>query len=83
MTFYKKKPIVIEAYRYGYDEIPLEWLENPSIMHHASYASDYLLITTLEGEMKAFPGDYIIKGIEGEFYPCKESIFLATYDEEN
>lgn len=37
-------------------------------------------ITTLEGEMVASVGDYIIKGVNGEFYPCKPDIFLATYD---
>jgi len=42
--------------------------------------SDDLLITTLEGEMRASPGDYIIKGIKGEFYPCKPDIFECTYE---
>lgn len=39
-----------------------------------------LTIPTQEGNMKAMPGDYIIKGVDGEFYPCKQSIFLKTYD---
>jgi len=39
-----------------------------------------LTIPTLEGNMKAVNGDYIIKGIKGEFYPCKPEIFLASYD---
>jgi len=39
-----------------------------------------LTIPTKEGDMKAMPGDYIIKGVENEFYPCKPSIFLKTYD---
>lgn len=38
-----------------------------------------LIVPTLEGNMKAIAGDYIIKGIKGEFYPCKEKIFLETY----
>jgi hypothetical protein len=38
-------------------------------------------ILTLEGAMKASPGDWIIKGVEGEFYPCRASIFEATYEE--
>lgn len=37
-------------------------------------------IKTLEGTMCAVPGDYIIKGVNGEFYPCKSDIFLKTYD---
>ena len=39
-----------------------------------------LLIPTLEGDMLARPGDWIIKGVQGEFYPCKPDIFAATYD---
>ncbi|BBY78905.1 hypothetical protein H7I53_18160 [Mycolicibacterium pulveris] len=40
----------------------------------------HILIPTLEGVMVARPGDYIIKGVQGEFYPCKPAIFEATYD---
>lgn len=39
-----------------------------------------LTIHTLEGDMKAMPGDYIIKGVNGEFYPCKPDIFEKTYE---
>ena len=39
-----------------------------------------ILINTLEGVMKAMPGDYIIKGVQGEVYPCKPDIFEATYE---
>lgn len=39
-----------------------------------------MVITTLEGAMEAMPGDYIIKGVKGEFYPCKPDIFAATYE---
>jgi hypothetical protein len=42
--------------------------------------NDYILIKTLEGEMKAQPEDWIIKGVQGEFYPCKPNIFEATYN---
>ena len=41
-----------------------------------------ITIETLEGNMKASPGDWIIKGVKGEFYPCKPDIFEATYDKE-
>lgn len=41
----------------------------------------FLLIATLEGVMQAKPGDYIIRGVQGEFYPCKPDIFEATYEE--
>jgi len=46
-----------------------------------SYAGAYLEIETLEGIMKAQVGDWIIKGIKNEFYPCKSDIFKATYEE--
>ena len=44
---------------------------------------EYLLIDTLEGVMKARVGDYIIKGVHGEFYPCKPDIFNETYEDLN
>lgn len=40
----------------------------------------HIMIPTLEGSMAARPGDYIIKGVAGEFYPCRADIFAATYD---
>lgn len=43
-------------------------------------ATGSLLIATLEGVMQANPGDYIIRGVSGEFYPCKPDIFEATYE---
>lgn len=43
-------------------------------------ATGFMLIATLEGVMQAKPGDYIIRGVQGEFYPCKPDIFEATYD---
>ncbi|WP_343466493.1 hypothetical protein AAI421_18325 [Rhodococcus aetherivorans] len=44
-------------------------------------ADGALVIRTLEGDMKAEYGDYVIRGLAGEFYPCKPDIFAATYDE--
>ena len=45
-----------------------------------NYGNVVLTIRTLEGDMKVSEGDYIIKGVKGEFYPCKPDIFQATYD---
>lgn len=42
---------------------------------------EHIAINTLEGTMRALPGDYIIRGVQGEFYPCKPDIFDATYEE--
>jgi hypothetical protein len=44
-------------------------------------ATGFMLIATLGGVMQAKPGDYIIRGVEGEFYPCKPDIFTATYED--
>lgn len=78
---YRKKPIVIEAMQYNgknSTEIMVQ-LGMPEIGEEL--CSDDLLINTLEGEMRASVGDYIIKGIKGEFYPCKPDIFEASYEE--
>jgi hypothetical protein len=52
-------------------------------MIHAPYKVRHLIIMTLEGEMLAAPGWWIIKGIQGEFYPCQPDIFAETYDAVN
>lgn len=79
MKKYRKKPVVIEAVQFtgnNVDEI-LEFAKdsfnNPS--------TSEIVIPTLEGNMIASIGDYIIKGINGEFYPCKPDIFDKTYEE--
>jgi hypothetical protein len=47
------------------------------------YGSNYIVIETLEGAMTASLGDFIIQGVQGEFYPCKPDIFAQTYEEAN
>lgn len=47
---------------------------------YSFYADGTIIIETIEGDMEAHPGDFVIKGIQGEFYPCKEDIFKKTYD---
>lgn len=72
-----KKPVEIEALQwtgYNLDEV-LDFTKSKSnIKMH-----NQLVIQTLEGDMVATVGDFIIKGIKGEFYPCKEDIFHLTY----
>lgn len=76
---YRKKPVVIEALLWSLDTpIELEWLDQAQV----SCDGTNLFIETLEGTMRCDPGDYIIKGVAGEFYPCKPDIFHATYEEE-
>jgi hypothetical protein len=82
---YKKKPIVIDAFRLGVDEME-NWaweLRNTTITFIFSgdtKTKPQALISTLEGNMTANYGDYIIKGVAGEVYPCKPDIFKATYE---
>ena len=83
MAKYRKKPVVIEA---------IQWT-GKNIDEIAQFTNGYadfrtekgdpevdLLIRTLEGVMYASYGDYIIRGIDGEYYPCKPEIFKKTYE---
>jgi len=77
---YRKKPIVIDAIQYTGDnkhEI-INFTEGQALTN-TGYS--YLTIPTLEGNNKADVGDWIIKGIKGEFYPCKPDIFTLTYEQ--
>ena len=74
---YRKKPVVIEAIRFigsNYEEIR-EFIGQNTLCSDSS-----IVIPTLEGDMVAQKGDYIIKGVQGEFYPCKPDIFKETYE---
>ena len=76
---YRKKPVVIDAVQY----LPSEnWAEvqNFACMRSQPEAPAVLCIETLEGVMTVSPGDWIIRGVKGEFYPCKPDIFEATYE---
>lgn len=77
---YQKKPIVIEAVLYTPDNFNLVrlFVGNDTPLHWLG--DDKLGIQTLEGMMIANPGDWIIKGVRGEFYPIKNDIFLQTYE---
>jgi hypothetical protein len=82
MSFYRKKPVVIEAYKLTVPNIEFvaNWC-NGSIKGIALPEEEQVIdIQTLEGEMRAEIGDYVIKGVMGEFYPCKPEIFEITYE---
>lgn len=85
MAKYRKKPVIIEAIQWdGKNLSEIEEFVGSRI--RTSYYDDgeeFLVIQTLEGDMKATKGDYIIKGVKGEFYPCKPDIFEQTYEEVN
>lgn len=80
MSFFRKKPVTIEAREYRVD------VPETIVLALAAWCGGVIseekggmLIPTREGEMLASPGDWIIKGVAGEFYPCKPDIFEATY----
>lgn len=81
MAKYRKLPVIIEAVEFApgmNDEELLPFLDGCIGWHMDNDGN--LAIPTLEGIMTAKPGDYIIKGIHGEFYPCKPDIFEKTYE---
>lgn len=82
---YRKKPVEIEAHRITVFNI--EWITNwcggQIIRENADAKHRLIKISTLEGAMLAAVGDWVIKGIKGEFYPCQNDIFQMTYEEVN
>ena len=87
---FRKKPAVIEAMQFnGFDDylLAVAWMKNCgdtwALANEVYYKTPIMISNTLEGAMAATPGDWIIRGIKGEFYPCKPDIFEATYDAEN
>lgn len=80
MAKFRKKPVVIEAFQYdGRNGTKiLSWIGGTQL--EEDFLGDYIEIETLEGIMRAEKGDWIIKGVKGEFYPCKPDIFAATYE---
>lgn len=81
---YIKKAIPVEAIQWNGENISqiLKFTKGNAVIHNFNPDNiPLLIIHTLEGNMEASIGDYIIKGVDGEFYPCKEDIFLKTYEE--
>lgn len=91
MSKWRKKPVVIEAVQYkGHNRDEINAFVGADLKTELESETAYiagkgapifsLTIPTLEGDHKAMPGDWIIKGIKGEFYPCKPDIFEKTYE---
>lgn len=85
MPKFRKKPVVIEAFQLptevDADMAPFRaWAKSVGFAGYSMLGDRGLLVATLEGTMQALPGDWIIKGVAGEFYPCKPAIFAATYE---
>jgi hypothetical protein len=78
---YKKKPVVIEAVQFVGDNLN-EVVDFVGRNNSIFATKDFIDISTLEGVMRANLKDYIIKGVNGEFYPCKPDIFYKTYEED-
>jgi hypothetical protein len=79
MKKYRKKPVVIDAVQFN-SPSDIRALKLPFVEVKDGNAVACYLIRTLEGEMKLERGDWLIRGIAGEFYPCKPDIFAKTYD---
>lgn len=80
---FSKKPVVVVAHQLGEDGWPDEiWegVKSNQIILHMDTLHRHAQIHTLEGVMTAEIGDWIIRGVKGEFYPCKPDIFEATYE---
>lgn len=86
---YRKKPVEIEAFKFYVDPMPDWFFEkvtaNEVVLCCCDYnryelKEAYCEISTLEGTMRGNGGDYIIKGVQGEIYPCKPDIFEQTYE---
>jgi hypothetical protein len=88
MAKFRKKPVVIEAHQItGPDQQGLEelayWCGGVAFANKKPgerWSDSHILIPTLEGEHRANIGDWIIRGVKGEFYPCKPDIFAQTYE---
>lgn len=86
MPYFRKRPVIIEARKFETNnddgthlDSLIKWiLSHGGVAYHNGM---YLRISTLEGDMIASPGDWIIKGVNQEFYPCKAEIFEKTYIE--
>lgn len=79
---YRKKPVLIEAVLWNGVEVSevTDWISKALQNEAITRYGDKVVIKTLEGDMIASPGDYIIKGVKGELYPCKPDIFESTYE---
>ena len=82
---FRKKPVVIEALQWVPTKQGLAWMQlfvgdHAYTRTHSTTGELQLICKTLEGELRATPGDWIIRGVKGEFYPCKPDIFEATYE---
>ncbi len=82
-TKYRKRPVVIEAMQFteeSKDRVLYQFVTCQKYPDFDADGNPVLKIHTLEGVMTARLGDWIIKGVAGEFYPCRDDVFRATYE---
>lgn len=80
---FRKKPVVIRALQYdGANSTEIEEFSKGAITKNGG-KSDIMTVNSLEGDVYAITGDWIIEGVNGEFYPCKPDIFEKTYEPVN
>lgn len=87
MSKFRKRPVVVDAVQWtGKNVEEIRTFTNNKVHvrieveKNEPVVTNYLTIPTMEGEMIASIGDCIVKGVEGEFYPCKPDIFVKTYE---
>ena len=78
---YCRKPIILEAIQWTGDNTGEVLKFGQGKIKYRKFLEEELYIKTLEGELRANKGDYIIKGVKGEFYPCKPDVFEKIYEE--
>lgn len=88
MTWYRKKPVAVEAVKasvlmhdaeHQWEHLP-PWIKAAYDLSDVTFTGERILIRTLEGVMAAGREDWVIKGVVGEIYPCKNAVFVATYE---
>ena len=84
MGRFRKKPVVIEAWKWDGEQATLTAIQHAEVDGRKGSVAEgpggCLLVKTLEGDMRADLGDWIIRGVKGEMYPCKPDIFEASYE---
>ena len=86
MPMFRKRPVIVEAHQFfndGTSYALIDWVnrgQHEMGRELAHWHNNQIIIPTLEGNMTASPGDWIIRGVSGEYYPCKVAIFDETYD---
>lgn len=80
---YRKKPVIIDAYKYmstEFEDAP-QWFRDAVWAFIIYITDDGTFVKTLNGPVQVSPGEYIVRGVRGELYPCDPDIFHATYEE--